>query len=144
MGIMANYVGLKNDRLQGDGDEQRLPTWEAVERRLIKSSVKYNLAMEQQQQEWEQEEEEQAHELPFIITIMDSSMFNLKLRISINFPVPRCCTEMETQMKSQRQRRSSRWRWRWRERWTRSWRREQGAGTPDVYSVFVCGDCAKS
>lgn len=99
MGIMANYVGLKNDRLQGDGDEQiGLPTWEAVERRLIKSSVKYNLAMEQQQQQWEQEE---AHELPFIITIMDSSMFNLKLRISINFPVPRCSTEMETQMKSQ-------------------------------------------
>lgn len=108
MGIMANYVGLKNDRLQGDGDEQiRLPTWEAVERRLIKSSVKYNLAMEQQQQEWQQEEweeEEEPHELPFIITIMDASMFNLKLRISINFPVPRRCSEMETQMKSQSQR----------------------------------------
>lgn len=104
MGIMANYVGLKNDRLQGDGDEQiGLPTWEAVERRLIKSSVKYNLAMEQQQQQWQQEEWEEGepHELPFIITIMDSSMFNLKLRISINFPVPRCSSEMETQMKSQ-------------------------------------------
>lgn len=57
VGIMANYVGLKNDRLQGVGDEQRLPTWEAVERRLIKSSVKYNLAMEQQSQQQQHEEE---------------------------------------------------------------------------------------
>lgn len=71
---MANYVGLKNDRLRraGGRTQRQDRAGKGGARGLIKSSVKYNLAMEQQEQQRSRQRRRQHERSTCIITIMDA------------------------------------------------------------------------